>query len=63
MALKLSSTVGGEWGEKVWNWSPFPWLYRMEFLKYLFIVVPASVVGDYIVEWRRRPAARFCGGG
>jgi predicted acyltransferase len=33
----------------------------MEFLKYLFIVVPATIIGDHIVEWRRRPASEPTG--
>ncbi|MDR0510349.1 MAG: DUF5009 domain-containing protein [Rikenellaceae bacterium] len=51
VALKISSSVEGSWTAAVWNFSPVPWLYRAEFLKYLCIVLPGSIVGDLV---RRR---------
>ncbi len=50
LALRLSSTVEG-WGQSLWGYSPLPWLFRFEYLKYLFIVVPGTIVGDMILAW------------
>lgn len=53
LALRLSSGTEG-WVRDLWNISPVPELFRFEFLKYLFIVVPGSMVGDHLVSWSRR---------
>ncbi len=50
LGLRLSSTVEG-WGSEVWNYSPLPWLCKLEYLKYLFIVVPGTIIGDLILRW------------
>lgn len=50
VALKISATAPG-WGRTVWNATPAYWLYRMEFLKYLTIILPATIVGDMMVDW------------
>jgi predicted acyltransferase len=47
LALRLSHGENPLF-DTVWNWSPFPWLYRLDFLKYLFIVIPGSIAGDLI---------------
>lgn len=51
MPILLSSNVDGSWQQAVYNWTPFPWLYRFEFLKYLFVVIPGTIAGEYIREW------------
>ncbi|PIS30265.1 MAG: DUF5009 domain-containing protein [Candidatus Marinimicrobia bacterium CG08_land_8_20_14_0_20_45_22] len=53
--LRLSHEFGG-WIGWVWNFSPIPWMYKMDYLKYLFIVLPGTIVGDMIVDWMKRPA-------
>ncbi len=53
LALRLSSGTEG-WVHDLWNMSPVPELFRFEFLKYLFIVVPGSIVGDHLLAWSRR---------
>ena len=50
VALKISATAPG-WGRTAWNATPAYWLYRMEFLKYLTIILPATIVGDMMVDW------------
>jgi len=57
LALKISSSAPG-WTQDLWAWSPVPWLYRMEYLKYLMIVVPGTIVGDMLLSWMRGPADR-----
>jgi predicted acyltransferase len=52
LALRLSSGADG-WVRELWNGSPVPELFRFEFLKYLFIAVPGTIVGDRLVAWMR----------
>jgi predicted acyltransferase len=40
----------------IYSATPFHWLYRFDFLKYLFIVVPAMVVGEVLLQDARRAA-------
>lgn len=54
VALKLSATVPGSWTAEVWNATFAPWLYHTEFLQYLCIVLPGSVVGELIARWLAR---------
>jgi len=54
MALILSSRTNGSWTQAVFNFSPFPWMYKFTYLKYLFIVIPGSFAGEYLVEWMNK---------
>ena len=49
-ALRLGSGVEGSWNEALWNWSPVPWLFRFDYLKYLCIIIPGTIAGDRIYE-------------
>lgn len=51
MAVFLGSTTEGSWIAEVMNFTPLPWMYRFFYLKYLFIVIPGSVAGEYLREW------------
>lgn len=51
LAVFLSSQTEGSWASSVFNYSPFSWMYQFRFLKYLFIVLPGSIAGEYLVEW------------
>jgi Uncharacterized conserved protein len=51
MAVFLGSKVDGSWTQALFNFSPFPWMYNFMFLKYLFIVIPGSIAGEYLLEW------------
>lgn len=33
------------------NYSPIPWMYSFYYLKYLFIIIPGSIAGEYLKEW------------
>ena len=57
VALRTGATVEGSWNEALWNWSPVPWLFRFEYLKYLCIVLPGSLAGELFWERMQRPAA------
>ena len=50
-ALRLGSGVEGSWNEALWDWSPAPWLFRFDYLKYLCIIIPGTIAGDRIYEW------------
>lgn len=47
-----------DWVESVWTCSPVPWVFRVEYLQYLLIVLPGTVVGDILVAHERSGRAR-----
>jgi predicted acyltransferase len=53
IALQLSATAPG-WVQQVWDASPIPWLFRFDYLKYLFIVIPGMMAGDWLLNWIQR---------
>lgn len=53
MAVILGSTVEGSWTQVIFNYTPLPWMYRFDYLKYLFIVIPGSIAGEYLMEWMK----------
>ncbi len=46
-ACILASREPG-WIDAFWGESPLPWLFRFDYLKYLFILIPATMVGDQL---------------
>lgn len=55
MAIRLSNMpqqLGG-WVSELWNFLPVPWIYKLYYLQYLFIVIPGTIVGDLILKWMR----------
>lgn len=50
MAVFLGSGTEG-WVKTLYNFSPIPWAYKFYYLKYLFIVLPGSVAGEYLYAW------------
>ena len=51
MAVFLGSSTEGSWVKEVMDFSPAPWLYKFYYLKYLFIVIPGSIAGEYLKDW------------
>lgn len=51
MAVFLGSSTEGAWVKTVMNYSPLPWAYSFYYLKYLFIIIPGTVAGEYLKEW------------
>lgn len=53
LAVRLSNlpqpTEG--WVRTLWEFSPAPWLYRLYYLQYLFIVIPGTIAGDLLLQW------------
>lgn len=41
------------WGGWLWKNSPVPWFGMLYFQQYLFIVIPGTVIGDFILEWMK----------
>lgn len=54
MAILLGASTEGSWQQALYNWSPCTWLYRFEFLKYLFIIIPGTLAGEYLRNWIKR---------
>ncbi len=52
MAVFLSGKVTDSWTSDVFNWSPAPWAYTFYYLKYLFIIIPGTFAGDWLVKAR-----------
>lgn len=50
MGIICSSDQVG-WTKTLFNYSPFPWMFRFDYLKYLFIVLPGSIAGEYLLDW------------
>lgn len=63
-AFRLSAGADGSWNQWIWNFNPIQflpdglksglyiengWLYRMDFLKYLFILIPGTITGDILL--------------
>ncbi len=51
-ALAVSGMVFDDtWLRRALDWSPLPWLYQFNFLKYLFIIVPGTIAGECVRLW------------
>jgi predicted acyltransferase len=51
IALRLSATLKESWIALLWKASPVPWIFQFDYLKYLFIVIPGTIIGDLILNW------------
>lgn len=55
IAIRLSNmpiqTEG--WVSQIWNYSPIPWMYRLYYLQYLFIVIPGMIAGEILLKWMK----------
>lgn len=49
MAILLTAKDVGTWNSALFNWSPFPWMYKFYYLKYLFIVLPGTFAGEWLL--------------
>lgn len=52
MAVFLGGKEGG-WNKILFEFSPFPWLYKFYYLKYLFIIIPGTFAGDWLIQYGR----------
>lgn len=60
MAVFLGSGTEGSWNQAVMNFTPVPWAYRFLFLKYLFIVIPGTLAGDFMRRWMSEENCLVC---
>jgi predicted acyltransferase len=49
MAIFLGGKEAGSFNEIILNWSPVPWIYKFYYLKYLFIIIPGTMVGEWMM--------------
>lgn len=52
-AFRLSSPVENEWINEAAKLQPSGWLFNVNFLKYLFIVIPGTIAGDFILQFAK----------
>jgi predicted acyltransferase len=56
LAIRLASASPG-WVQVVYDYTPYPWLARWYFWKYLFNVIPGTLIGDAMLAWMRAAGA------
>lgn len=59
LSLRFSAADDG-WVRYFWFNSPLPWIFRFDYLKYLFIVIPGTISGDLILKWMRNNESSDC---
>jgi len=52
LALRLAHPYTG-WMQTLWNWTPLPGLYHFDLSQFLFIVIPATIIGDLFLDRKR----------
>lgn len=53
MAVFLVSKEPGTLNTAIFSWTPAAWLYKFYYLKYLFIILPSTLVGEWIIEGQK----------
>jgi hypothetical protein len=36
--------------KRFYNYTPLPWMYKFYYLKYLFIIIPGTIAGEWLME-------------
>ena len=49
MAIFLGSTTEGSINDALYSWTPFSWMYQFYYLKYLFIIIPGTFAGEWLL--------------
>lgn len=49
MAVFLGSWETGSWNAFLYNATPLPWMYKFYYLKYLFIILPGTLAGEWML--------------
>lgn len=55
MAILLTAKEAGSWNSAFFNWSPLPCMYKFYYLKYLFIVLPGTFAGEWLLNRNASP--------
>jgi len=50
MAVLLGAKEKGSWNETLFHFSPVAWMYKFYYLKYLFIIIPGTIAGDWLLQ-------------
>ena len=50
MAVFLASKEDGSINELIFNTTPADWLYKFYYLKYLFIIIPGTLAGEWFIK-------------
>lgn len=62
LAIFLSAKTSETWTSSFFNWSPIPWAYSFYYLKYLFIIIPGTFAGEWLIssnhKWLLRKTSR-----
>jgi predicted acyltransferase len=57
------NTDGFSFIKEIYNYSPIPFIYKFYYLKYLFIIIPGTLLGDwlllYMLQQKTRPISFF----
>lgn len=57
IALQFSASSEG-WIKWLWGSSLVPWLFQFYYLKYLFIVIPGTLAGDWLLNWIQKTSVQ-----
>lgn len=49
MGVFLSGAVDGSWTKTLFTWTPATGLYSFYYLKYLFIIIPGTIAGEWLM--------------
>lgn len=55
MAVLVGGKEAGSWNEVLLQWSPLPWMYKFYYLKYLFLIIPGTLAGEWMLQYSIRP--------
>lgn len=50
MGALLGASTEDSINQMIVNFTPATWLFKFEYLKYLFIIIPGSIAGEYLLE-------------
>ena len=53
LGFRLVHTEPG-WVQWLWDFSPIPWIYKLYYLQYLFIVLPGTMIGDLYISFMNK---------
>ena len=50
LAILLGSTIEGSITKAIYDFTPLAWFYKFNYIKYLCLIIPGSVAGEYLYE-------------
>jgi len=53
IGIFLSGTIEGSWTQRIYQWTPIDGLYSFYYLKYLFIIIPGTIAGDWLMQYMK----------